>query len=215
MEITDESDDEEDLWKKDWEKLKGNTLIASINIGDRFQNKIEGIKNFLMEYNPAILFLDEVHSFQEDMERLENIFSRLGYRIYSNYISREKIRREQNYINKIRTPKGGIVVITSGDCNLIKVVPDLDCRCLKVFLRIGNENICIFGVYAPSACEPIEIRGDWWKNLSEEMERVNYKKILIGDLNVHLIEEIDHKPEGNSQEYQPKLNRHKNLTTNR
>ena len=132
MEITEETDEEE-IWERDCERLKGKTLIGSINIRDKFQNKI-------------------------GYERLNNIFSRLGYKLYSNCISREKSRREQNYTNKIKTPKGGIAAIILENSKLINVVPDLNYRCLKVIIKINNENICIFGAYAPSACEPIEIR---------------------------------------------------------
>ena len=65
--------------------------IISINIGDRLENKFYGICNFIKTHKPFIVFLCEVHSYEEDILKFNQSFKILNYTILSNCQPRSNI----------------------------------------------------------------------------------------------------------------------------
>lgn len=62
-----------------------------------------------------------------------------------------------------------------------------------------TEKWIIHGVYAPSSNYSKEIRDRWWRELYNDIDKNSheYLQILIGDLNIHLIEDLDHTKDAN------------------
>ena len=191
-------EEDEDL---EWNELSASHmldfLIMSINIGDSFKNKLESIIKFINQTKVDILFVLEVHSFTEDLINLKNIFNRLGYDIMVN--CENKPYNELHTFSKKskRIPKGGIVSLIKLNIMIEKIENVINKSVIRIQIKIDNEILEIYGAYAPSSCYLISERNDWWNKLYDLFVNSEYKKILIGDLNVHLVEELDHKVDNN------------------
>ena len=171
--------------------------ILSINIGDSLENKFYGINNFIQKHRPLIIFLCEVHSFEENILKFKPSFRSLNYSIVSNcssisssYLLNSAKRRRSN-------PKGGICVLISDNCEVIKTENLLNHRVIKIKLKMINRTLDIFGIYAPSCSELFDFRKIWWSKFADIIDSSQNDIIILGDLNIHLIEELDHNSENN------------------
>ena len=88
-----------------------NLSIMSINIGDSIENRLDAILGLLDNYSPVILFLIEVHSYNEGIWLLTNSFKAIGYSVYSN-CNPKPVGDIFNFSRFKKKPlKGGVVAI--------------------------------------------------------------------------------------------------------
>ena len=156
--------------------------------------------NFIKSYKPLVLFLCEVHSYEEDLLKFKQSFKFLNYSLYTNCILNNNSSLFLSAKRRKSIPKGGICALIIDHCPLIKVENVLDHRCIKVTLNISNHIMDIFGVYAPSCCEALEDRSNWWNDFADKIDSSQNEIIILGDLNIHLIEDLDHNNENNCPE---------------
>ena len=193
-----EDNSETEEWDKTLKLHENDLTIASINIGDRIQNKLNNIINSLEQMHPLVLVLCEVHSFQEDIEVISEIFNRKGFTFISNLVSK-RINDYSGNSFKRKNPKGGIAMLINNTIYFKNVKCILDNRGIIVTLKINNEWIDLLGLYAPSTCETNIFRNEWWKEAASTIVSCRNKKIIIGDLNIHLNEELDHRTDNTCQ----------------
>ena len=189
----------EEVEDLEWNDIKsihqGDLLAISVNIGDSFKNKLDSIFTLIEQTNSDLLFILEVHSFEEEIINLNQMFIRLGYDLIVNCETKPPNDLANFSKKSKRTPKGGIVALIKKNLIVDSIEKVINKSAIKILFSLNNDKIEIFGVYAPSNCYPIIERNNWWGKLYDNFKKSEYKKILIGDLNVHLIEELDHKLE--------------------
>ena len=90
---------------------KGNLCIMSINIGDSIENRLDAILDLLDTYSPNILFIVEVHSYNECVHLLTNTFRRKDYLLYINCTPKPTGDIYNFARSKKRPIKGGVVAV--------------------------------------------------------------------------------------------------------
>ena len=197
----DSESDEDSIHLINQNNFKNKLTIISINIGDNLLNKINAVNEFLISNKTDILFLLEVHSFQEDMNNLTQNFFKLGYDIHPNCVDKP-VNNLFTYSNKRKSVKGGVIVLIKTSCQIKKVENIIKNSGIRVNIKWENEELDILGLYAPSSCEPYDLRNLWWNNLYNITINLNNHKLIIGDLNIHIIEELDHKKENSCPHFE-------------
>ena len=116
----------------------------SINIGDSLQNKLEYICKFINNNKPAIIFLLEVHSFEEEIRNFDNFFMKLGYRLSIN-CEKKPLYDLYNFSKRQKVvPKGGVVSLTNSKVNIENTESVIKKSVIKINVKINNEIIEIF-----------------------------------------------------------------------
>ena len=99
-------EEDEDL---EWNDIKsihqGDLLAISVNIGDSFKNKLDSIFTLIEQTNSDLLFILEVHSFEEEIINLNQMFIRLGYDLIVNCETRPSNDLTNFSKKSKRTPK--------------------------------------------------------------------------------------------------------------
>jgi exonuclease III/ribonuclease HI/predicted transposase YbfD/YdcC len=166
------------------EQIKWNKDVIYLNIGTSIRNVIVGINLMINQYKPELIILGEVRSFEEDEIEIKRSWLHLKYKCECNLWSKYE------NIDNNNTAKGGIIIIFKEELDLKVVTFN------KGLLRISGINeIKILGAYAPSSATDREIRQEWWNQTFRICEKINEEDkelVLIGDLNVHIIPELDH-----------------------
>ena len=80
------------------------------------ENKLYGLISFIQTYKPLIVFLCEVHSYEEDLLKFKQSFKNFNYTILSNCLSKSKNYYHNTAKRKRSNPKGGICALISDKC---------------------------------------------------------------------------------------------------
>ena len=179
------------------QELNYTNTILSINIGDSIENKLYGLISFIQKYKPLIVFLCEVHSYEEDLLKFKQSFKNFNYTILSNCLSKSNNYYHNTAKRKRSNPKGGICALISDKCEFTNFENLLNHRGIKINVKSSTQTIDVFGIYAPSCSELFDFRKIWWNKFADIIESSKNEILIIGDLNIHLIEELDHNSENN------------------